>query len=192
MPVPAARPTARAVTRRRRPVYAGGTAVAGKAGCSTPSPQPWHTAYRRARRWTPRGIGPRTYCKSLNRPAAQRCALPPPLPLADAAIPLGHRLIGGAAERPVALPLHLLSRHTAVLAGAGSGKTVLLRRIIEEAALLGVPAIVLDPNNDLARLGDPWPAPPASWTGTDRAKAEIYHRRRKRSSGRRAWAAATR
>jgi len=108
-------------------------------------------------------------------PAAQRCALPTPLPLADAAIPLGHRLIGGTAERPVALPLHLLSRHTAVLAGAGSGKTVLLRRIIEEAALLGVPAIVLDPNNDLARLGDPWPAPPASWTGTDRAKAEIYH-----------------
>jgi hypothetical protein len=112
----------------------------------------------------------------LPEPPAARPSAPdlPPVPVEDA-IPLGHRLVGGAAERPIALPLHLLNRHTAVLAGAGSGKTVLLRRIIEEAALLGVPAIVLDPNNDLARLGDPWPAPPASWTGIDRAKAEIYH-----------------
>jgi hypothetical protein len=46
-------------------------------------------------------------------------------------------------------------------AGAGSGKTVLLRRIVEEAALAGIPAIVIDPNNDLSRLGDAWPERPA-------------------------------
>ena len=124
-----------------------------------------------------RATGPRSVLQSPEPALVPPPPPPPPLqPRPDAAIPLGHRLIGGVAERPTALPLHLLTRHTAVLAGSGSGKTVLLRRIVEEAALLGVPAIVLDPNNDLARLGDPWPAPPASWTDTDRAKAEAYHR----------------
>src|SRR5262249_55027355 len=60
----------------------------------------------------------------------------------------------------------------AVLAGPGSGKTVLLRRIIEEAALLGIPSIVLDANNDLSRLGDAWPMRPESWSEEDAAKAE--------------------
>ena len=51
---------------------------------------------------------------------------------------------------------------------------MLLRRIIEEAALQGVPAIVLDTNNDLARLGDPWPETPAVWDEVDRDKAKRY------------------
>jgi hypothetical protein len=33
---------------------------------------------------------------------------------------------------------------------------------------------VLDPNNDLARLGDAWPAPPGAWDGGDAAQAEEY------------------
>jgi DNA helicase HerA-like ATPase len=37
----------------------------------------------------------------------------------------------------VTLAADLLPRHVAVLAGSGSGKTVFMRRIIEEAALLG-------------------------------------------------------
>jgi hypothetical protein len=49
---------------------------------------------------------------------------------------------------------------------------VLLRRIIEECALLGVSAIVLDPNNDLARLGDAWPEPPGGWKNGDAELAE--------------------
>jgi hypothetical protein len=91
-----------------------------------------------------------------------------------ASIFIGRRLIGGQAEQPRYLALDLLSRHTAVLAGSGSGKTVLLRRMIEEAALQGVPAIVLDTNNDLARLGDPWPETPAVWDQGDRDKAKQY------------------
>jgi hypothetical protein len=94
----------------------------------------------------------------------------------NAQIPLGRRLIAGEPERPVSLALPNLARHTAILAGSGSGKTVLLRRIIEEAALLGVPAIVLDPNNDLARLGDAWPEQPSDWDDADRANAEAYRR----------------
>ena len=76
---------------------------------------------------------------------------------------------------PVLLDLFSLNRHTAILAGSGSGKSVTLRRIVEEAALLGVPAIVLDTNNDLARLGQQWPEIPPSWNGNDTAKAQKYH-----------------
>jgi hypothetical protein len=68
-------------------------------------------------------------------------------------------------------------RHVAIIAGSGSGKTVLLRRIVEEAALLGIPAIVLDTNNDLARLGDKWPDRPVDWTDEDVSKAAEYAKR---------------
>lgn len=61
-----------------------------------------------------------------------------------------------------------------VFAGSGSGKTALLRRLVEECALRGVSAIVLDPNNDLARLGDPWPAPPEGWRAGDADRARDY------------------
>ncbi|WP_424185470.1 helicase HerA domain-containing protein [Actinokineospora sp. G85] len=67
-----------------------------------------------------------------------------------------------------------LRQHAVVFAGSGSGKTVLLRRIVEECALLGVSSIVLDPNNDLARLGDPWPRPPSGWAPGDAAAARRY------------------
>lgn len=65
-----------------------------------------------------------------------------------------------------------LARHIAVLAGSGSGKTVLIRRLVEEAALLGIPAIVLDGANDLTQLGYPWPESPLGWRDGDAAKAE--------------------
>ncbi|MFY1699602.1 ATP-binding protein [Solwaraspora sp. WMMA2101] len=75
---------------------------------------------------------------------------------------------------PVRLELAALRKHIAVYAGSGSGKTVLIRRLVEECALLGVSAIVLDPNNDLARLGDPWPQPPAAWGDGDAQAAADY------------------
>jgi len=51
---------------------------------------------------------------------------------------------------------------------------VFLRRLIEECALHGVSSIVLDSNNDLARLGDPWPSPPPGWGTDDPGKAARY------------------
>src|SRR4029077_1795227 len=65
---------------------------------------------------------------------------------------IGRRLIGGQTGKTRVPALDLLPRHTAILAGSGSGKTLLLRRIVEEAALQGIPSIVLDTNNDLARF----------------------------------------
>ncbi|RVU14264.1 ATP-binding protein [Methylobacterium oryzihabitans] len=97
---------------------------------------------------------------------------PPPAEPAPDAIPVGHRLTPEA--QAVTLPLRLLPRHTAIIAGSGSGKTVLLRRLVEEAALSGIPAIVVDPNNDLSRLGDAWPETPKTFTPEDEAKAARY------------------
>jgi DNA helicase HerA-like ATPase len=91
------------------------------------------------------------------------------------AIPVGHRLTPDAPG--VSLPLRLLPRHTAIIAGSGSGKTVLLRRLVEEAALAGLPAIVIDPNNDLSRLGDRWPERPQGFSADDDRKAALYAER---------------
>jgi hypothetical protein len=77
-------------------------------------------------------------------------------------------------REPVRLALESLRKHVTIFAGSGSGKTVLIRRLVEECALQGVSAIVLDPNNDLARLGDPWPAPPDAWGPGDADKAADY------------------
>jgi hypothetical protein len=112
-------------------------------------------------------------------PVKPSAPVKPPAPAAPEAraeaIPVGRRITPDAPG--VDLPLKLLPRHTAIIAGSGSGKTVLLRRLVEEAALAGLPAIVIDPNNDLSRLGDPWPEPPAAFTAEDARKAELYEER---------------
>ncbi|MBW6436397.1 DUF87 domain-containing protein [Actinoplanes hulinensis] len=84
--------------------------------------------------------------------------------------------VGTVAENgaPVSLTLESLRKHSVIFAGSGSGKTVLIRRLVEECALHGVSAIVLDPNNDLARLGDAWPEPPESWRDGDAERARAY------------------
>jgi Helicase HerA, central domain len=89
-------------------------------------------------------------------------------------IPIGRRYERATLGEALALKASALSSHTAILAGSGSGKTVLLRRIVEEAALLGIPSIVLDPNNDLSRLGDAWPTRPDTWSDEEAAKSTAY------------------
>ncbi|MEV4619932.1 DUF87 domain-containing protein [Asanoa sp. NPDC049573] len=93
------------------------------------------------------------------------------VPLGDLDVPLGSR-----DGHPVGVGLEALRRHMAIFAGSGSGKTVLIRRLVEECALRGVSSIVLDPNNDLARLGDPWPERPAQWDDAEAARADEYLR----------------
>ncbi|MFI5838271.1 helicase HerA domain-containing protein [Catenuloplanes sp. NPDC051500] len=88
-----------------------------------------------------------------------------------AAFTIGHRHDSGVA---VPLELEALRKHLTIFAGSGSGKTVLIRRIVEECALRGVSSIVLDLNNDLARLGDAWPEEPAAWGEGDAARAADY------------------
>ena len=83
-------------------------------------------------------------------PAPTRVPDAPALEHSPTAVTVG---VDGAAGRQVSVDLVALRKHTAIFAGSGSGKTVLIRRLVEECALRGVSSIVLDPNNDLARLG---------------------------------------
>ena len=103
-------------------------------------------------------------------PSGQRAddSRPPPNP---AELALGRDIDTG---EPVIIELAGLRKHTAMFAGSGSGKTVLIRRIVEECALRGVSTIVLDPNNDLARLGEAWPEPPDGWQPGDPDLARRY------------------
>ncbi len=77
-------------------------------------------------------------------------------------------------NRPFTVPLEQLRKHTLAIGASGSGKTVLIKRIIEECALRGVSAIVLDPNGDLAQLGDRPPDAAVSLPGQDAHRAERY------------------
>ncbi|MDW5613792.1 MULTISPECIES: helicase HerA domain-containing protein [Mycolicibacterium] len=91
----------------------------------------------------------------------------------DTELPLG---LDVHTEEPVTVGLSALRKHVAIFAGSGSGKTVLIRRLVEECALRGVSSIVLDPNNDLSRLGTGWPQPPDGWRRSDGARADDYLR----------------
>ena len=91
-------------------------------------------------------------------------------------LPVGRRMIGQQISNIITIPLEALTKHTVILAGSGAGKTVLVRRLVEEAALQNIPAIVIDGANDLARMGDRWPNRPETWSEDDQYKAEYYHR----------------
>jgi hypothetical protein len=86
-------------------------------------------------------------------------------------IDLGSAVNDGSVFR---VNLESLRRHAVIFAGSGSGKTVLIRRLVEECARQGVSSIVLDPNNDLARLGDAWPQRPVGWLPGDAERAADY------------------
>ncbi|MEV4469892.1 AAA family ATPase [Nonomuraea sp. NPDC049504] len=92
-------------------------------------------------------------------------------PHGTATINIGWRVDTGTELK---LDLNTLTRHTVIFGGSGSGKTIFMRRLIEECALQGVSSIVLDPNNDMARLGDPWPEPPIRWDKGDATRAARY------------------
>ncbi|NMD57778.1 MULTISPECIES: helicase HerA domain-containing protein [Tsukamurella] len=103
--------------------------------------------------------------------------VPRPAPAPPAAAPSGDGavVVGLGPDRaPVTVDPVELRKHTAIFAGSGSGKTVLIRRLIEECALRGVSAIVLDPNNDLSRLGEAWPEAPSGWWEGDAERARTY------------------
>jgi len=99
---------------------------------------------------------------------------PRPIP---STLPIGRRVAGGELGEEVGIPLSMLPYHTCVFAGSGSGKTVFLKRVVEEAALLGIPSLVLDGANDLSRLALPWPDRPESFLDSDVQKSKDYFAR---------------
>ncbi|MFM7437591.1 MAG: helicase HerA domain-containing protein, partial [Snowella sp.] len=112
-------------------------------------------------------------------PEAKKTSIKPEvnIQLLGALLPIGARLVGQQTQETITIPAQGLTRHTVILAGSGSGKTVLVRRLVEEAVLLGIPAIVIDCANDLARMGDRWPNPPEMWSKEDNNKADLYQQK---------------
>jgi hypothetical protein len=82
----------------------------------------------------------------------------------------------GSTSQPIEFPIIDLTRHVVIRAGSGGGKTVLLKRLVEEAALAGVSSIVIDSARDLSYLGDQWPEKPEGWLEKDDARADRYLR----------------
>jgi hypothetical protein len=108
--------------------------------------------------------------------AAMPAIQPPALPISRKGVLLGSRFEAGSVGDSIYMPLADLTRHVIIRAGSGGGKTVFIKRLVEEAALCGISAIVIDTAKDLSMLGDRWQQPPANWAEEDAQLAEQYHR----------------
>lgn len=75
----------------------------------------------------------------------------------------------GIAKQPMTLQLESLKQHVVFLGGSGSGKTTLAMRIVEQAVLRGVPAILLDRKGDLANYASAEAWTPGGPEAADRA-----------------------
>ncbi|MGW6445134.1 ATP-binding protein [Lentzea sp. NPDC055074] len=138
-------------------------------------PDPVRSAARTGHQETRPPPRPKPKPQSSPQPKPQPGSAPQPQPEAEKPVSAsGHGAILLGMDGEIRIELESLRKHAIVFAGSGSGKTVLLRRIVEECALQGVSAIVLDPNNDLARLGDAWPEVPGEWRAGDEALAAEY------------------
>ena len=78
----------------------------------------------------------------------------------DGKLWLGFRLDkdGNKTDQKFEISVDLLRRHGGIFGSTGSGKTVLSKVILEEAALQGIPILAFDPQGDIASLmipGDP-------------------------------------
>jgi hypothetical protein len=60
--------------------------------------------------------------------------------------------IGQVKDKLFSLDKEILKKHFVALGASGSGKTVICKTIIEEAAMLGIPAIIIDPQGDISSL----------------------------------------
>ena len=80
--------------------------------------------------------------------------------MADGKLWLGFHLDeeGKRTKNKFEISVDLLRRHGGVFGSTGSGKTVLSKAVIEEAAMQGIPVLAFDPQGDIASLmlpGDP-------------------------------------
>ena len=153
------------------------SAVSARHAAASAGQRSEHAQHRVQREIQPHRAEDDPAVKSAGTAGEQIAPATPERPATPRAVPIGRRYERGALGDAITLPADLLPRHIAILAGSGSGKTVLLRRIVEEAALIDIPSIVLDINNDLARLGDAWPSRPDGFSDEDAAKAAAYRKR---------------
>ena len=89
---------------------------------------------------------------------------------------------GQVTDQPILYDAKDLTTHAVVVGMTGSGKTGLLITLLEEAALQGLPAIVIDPKGDLTNLllhfPDLLPADFEPWIDPEAARRAGRHRER--------------
>lgn len=89
---------------------------------------------------------------------------------------LGRRIAAAAPSEPLLVDSRRFTTHAVCVGMTGSGKTGLLVSLLEEAALDGIPALVIDPKGDLANLllafPDLAPADFLPWVEADAAARE--------------------
>ena len=164
--------------RQRKPLM--DTALFQAAGLALPAllePPPIPREPRKLPPPIPSGAAPSLPAAGSQPSVAALAALATRERRAPAEIFIGRSAQLGEIVGPVTLPAALLPRHIGVFAGAAGGKNVLLCRLVEEAALIGAPALVLDVHNEFARLGEPWPSRPTDFTDDDARKAKLFFER---------------
>ena len=67
-------------------------------------------------------------------------------------IPLWRRSSGQQEEEQVFVPWKAMDRHAFICGSTGSGKTVFLKSLLEQAAMYEIPSLVFDPGGDLGYL----------------------------------------
>src|SRR5262249_36942832 len=126
---------------------------------ATPTAGPTTTRARRRasrsarRRATKRARRPRATCRS--RSAARRrspCSDRSPRAMLADFEKLGAFYLGREGDRAFLYDAKHLTTHAVVIGMTGSGKTGLSIALLEEAAIDGIPAIVVDPKGDLGNL----------------------------------------
>lgn len=112
---------------------------------------------------TPSGLRPLTY-PIPPAAAARRPEVAEAVELLSGGIPSHRRLHLGHLRSYPDVPVYVdaqsvVARHLAVLATTGAGKTVAVRRIVEELAGVGsgYPMVLIDPHGDYVGLQDLWP-----------------------------------
>jgi hypothetical protein len=119
-------------------------------------------------------VTPKQHPASSSTPSARSA----PPASSEAAFPFGRTIVGlEKLGDVVSIPLRSLSKHTMVLGGSGSGKSVTVRRIVEEAAVLGIPSIIIDAARDMMLFDERWSQPQPGWQDGDADRAKIFHDR---------------
>lgn len=122
---------------------------------------------------------PKKFIADEKRDPAAEVAISPRLDIRSAGarlLNIGTSLDSDSVKPGIDLPLSSLLKHTAILSSEGSGATLLLRNLLENCVLAGMPATVVDPGGVLINLGESWPAQPEGWTADHDARAADYLR----------------
>lgn len=120
---------------------------------------------------------PATATSSTNDNSKKPDDLPPKPPAGNVKsllLPLGNRVQTFGDPELIQIPAGVLAKHTIIMGGAGSGKTVTVRRIVEEAALAGIPSIIIDCAQDMSTFDEARKSADPNWRPGDAERAKRF------------------